>query len=144
MNSDQEQLKLIAASVVKGMARKSAALAICAALALVLYDAADGLAPRWWFPAASILFGAALGVLNFRWLAETVEKVYVRGGMTSAGANAAGIFLTILKLAAIFVVLFIVIAWDLVHLPGLVGGLTASFAAILWQGLAVMQLGKKV
>lgn len=44
-----------------------------------------------------------------------------------------------LKLTAIFVILFIVIKWQLLNVFGLVGGLSLCFLAILWQGLTMMK-----
>ena len=45
----------------------------------------------------------------------------------------------VLKLAVIFIILFVVIKWQLVHIIGLVGGLSLCFLAILWEGAAMMK-----
>ena len=81
---------------------------------------------------------AALGVLNFRWLAYAVERVYLRQGTSSLLANIAAAVINVLKLSAIFIVLFVVIKNQWVHLAGLVLGLTFSFGAILWQGYGLV------
>jgi hypothetical protein len=91
-----------------------------------------------WTVPAGILIGGALGVLNFRWLAYAVERVYLRQGTSSILANVAAAAINILKLSAIFIVLFVVIKNRWVHLAGLVIGLTLCFGAILWQGFGLM------
>jgi len=87
---------------------------------------------------AGVLFGATLGVINFRWLAYAVERVYLRKGTSSLLANIAAAAINFLKLSAIFIVLFVVIQNRWVHLAGLVLGLTLCFGAILWQGFGLM------
>jgi hypothetical protein len=87
---------------------------------------------------AGVLSGAALGVINFRWLAYAVERVYLRQGTTGLLANVAAAAINVLKLSAIFIVLFVVIKNQWVHLAGLVIGLTICFGAILWQGYGLV------
>ncbi len=94
---------------------------------------------RWWFLPASILFGGALGLLNFRWLAIAVERVYLRKGATAIVSSMAAAVIGILKLALIFIILFVVMKWQLVHIFGLVGGLSLCFLAILWEGATLMK-----
>jgi hypothetical protein len=78
-------------------------------------------------------------LVNFHWLAVAVERVYLRKGATPGVSNIAAAIINILKLAAIFVVLFIVIKWRVLNVFGLVGGLSLCFLAILWQGLTLMK-----
>jgi hypothetical protein len=96
--------------------------------------------PFWTVP-AGVVFGSVLGVVNFRWLAAAVERVYLRQGATGALSQAAAAVITVLKLSAIFVVIFLAIKWNLVNIFGLVAGLTCCFLAILWQGMTVMTAG---
>lgn len=92
----------------------------------------------WWELPASVLFGGVLGLLNFRWLAVAVERVYLKKGMTPAGANIAGAIINVLKLSVIFIVLFIVIKWQLLDVFALLIGLSLCFLAILWEGVTIM------
>jgi hypothetical protein len=100
-----------------------------------------GISP--WSVAAGVLVGGGLGVLNFRWLAYAVERVYLRQGTSGLLANIAAAVVNVLKLSAIFVVLFVVIKNQWVHLVGLVLGLTCCFGAILWQGYGLVAGQKK-
>ncbi len=127
-----------ATAVATGVAKKTAVLTgigIIAAVAVQM-TAWPGLSP--WTVPAGVLVGGSLGVLNFRWLAYAVERVYLREGTSSVLANIAAVVVTFLKLSAIFVVLFVVIKNQWVHLVGLVLGLTFCFGAILWQGFGLM------
>jgi len=67
-----------------------------------------------------------------------VERVYLRQGTTGLLANVAAAGINVLKLSAIFIILFVVIKNQWVHLIGLVIGLTACFAAVLWQGYGLV------
>ena len=127
-----------ATAVATGVAKKTAVLAgfgIIAAVAVQM-TAWPGLSP-WTIP-AGVLIGGALGVLNFRWLAFAVERVYLRQGTSSLLANIAAAAINFLKLSVIFIVLFVVIKNQWVHLAGLVLGLTFCFGAILWQGYGLL------
>ena len=138
METDKGSLHATATAIVRKMAFKTGGLTALAALGVAVFSAVAGETARWWFIPASILFGGALGVLNFRWLAQTVERIYVKPGMTRTAAQIAGMVLTVLKLSAIFLILFVVIKWRLLHLFGLVAGLSLSFVAILWDGFLTM------
>jgi hypothetical protein len=125
-------------AVAAGVAKKTAILTVAGiiAAAAVQMTAWPGTAV---LPvSAGVLFGAALGVLNFRWLAYAVERVYLRQGTTGLLANVAAAAINVLKLSAIFIVLFVVIKNQWVHLAGLVIGLTLCFGAILWQGYGLV------
>jgi len=127
-----------AAAVATGVAKKTAVLTgvgIIAAVAVQM-TAWPGLSP--WTVPAGVLVGGSLGALNFRWLAYAVERVYLRQGQSSILANVAAAAVNVLKLSVIFVVLFVVIKNQWVHLVGLVLGLTFCFAAILWQGYGLV------
>lgn len=127
-----------ATAVARGVAKKTAILTGVGTIAAVAVQmtAWPGLSP-WTIP-AGVLAGGSLGVLNFRWLAYAVERVYLREGTSSVLANIAAVVVTFLKLSAIFIVLFVVIKNQWVHLVGLVLGLTFCFGAILWQGFGLM------
>jgi hypothetical protein len=60
--------------------------------------------------------------------------VYLKQGATPVGSNLAAVVISLLKLSLIFIILFIVIKWRLLHVFGLVGGLSLCFLAILWEG----------
>jgi hypothetical protein len=127
-----------ATAVAAGVAKKTAVLAgfgIIAAVAVQM-TAWPGLSP--WTVPAGVLVGGALGVFNFRWLAYAVERVYLRQGTSSLLANVGAAVVNVLKLSAIFIVLFVVIKNQWVHLVGLVLGLTCCFGAILWQGYGLV------
>ena len=125
--------------IVQSVVKKTLMLSAGAIAGVVLYSVLVAADRHWWLIPASILFGAALGLVNFRWLAVAVERVYLRKGSTPGLSTIAAAFINILKLAAIFVVLFIVIKWRFLNVFGLVGGLSLCFFAILWQGLTLMK-----
>jgi len=127
-----------ATAVAMGVAKKTAILTGIGTIAAVAVQmtAWPELSP--WTVLAGVLVGGGLGVLNFRWLAYAVERVYLRQGTSSLLANIAAAVINVLKLSAIFVVLFVVIKNQWVHLAGLVLGLTFSFGAILWQGYGLV------
>ncbi|NTW59950.1 MAG: ATP synthase subunit I [Nitrospirae bacterium] len=127
-----------AKAVAAGVPRKTAVLAGIgiAAVVAVQMTAWPGY-PLWPVP-VGVVFGAVLGLINFRWLAYTVERVYLRKGTSSILANLAAAAINVLKLSVIFIVLFVVIKNQWVHLVGLVIGLTLSFGAILWQGYGLV------
>lgn len=134
-----ESKEQVVATIVKGVVKKTAMTATVIALAAAVYTILVKEDPRWWFLPGGILFGGVLGLLNFRWLAIAVERVYLRQGATPVGSNLAAVIISVLKLSLIFVVLFIVIKWRLLHVFGLVGGLSLCFLAILWEGMAMIK-----
>jgi len=139
MNDEAQLRRQAVAGIVKGVAIKASLIVLGAATAALAYSLARHGGERWWFVPLSIIFGGALGLLNFRWLAVAVERIYLRKGATPGLSNLAAVIIGVLKLAVIFVILFIVIKWQLVHIIGLVGGLSLCFLAILWEGAAMMK-----
>jgi hypothetical protein len=125
--------------IVQGVVKKTLMLTAGAIAGVVLYSVLVVADRHWWLVPAGILFGAVLGLLNFRWLAVAVERVYLRKGATPGVSTLAAAIINILKLAAIFVVLFVVIKWRFLNVFGLVGGLSLCFLAILWQGLMLIK-----
>ena len=126
-------------AIVQGVVKKTLMLTAGAIAGIFLFNVFVATDERRWPVPASILFWAALGLVNFHWLAVAVERVYLRKGATPGVSNIAAAIVNILKLAAIFVVLFIVIKWQVLNVFGLVGGLSLCFLAILWQGLTLMK-----
>ena len=127
-------------AIVRGVMMKTAIIDLAAAGAAVAYMAGTRHpAEPWWFPSLGILFGGALGVINFRWLAVSVERFYLRTGATPGVSNLLALVISGIKLTLIFVVLFIVIKWRLVHVFGLIIGLSVCFLAILWEGARIMK-----
>lgn len=126
------------ASIVAGVGKRTGKVVSVAAVLALIYGLLRGAGPGWWLFPASVIFGGALGLLNFRWLAITVERVYLRQGATAATSNLAAVVINILKLALIFIILFFVMKWRLLHVFGLVAGLSLCFAAILWEGVTLM------
>ncbi len=126
-------------AIIKGVARKTALVVSVASAGILAFGLTRETARLWWFLPASVLFGGALGLLNFRWLAIAVERVYLRQGATPVGSNLAAVIISLLKLSLIFIILFIVIKWRLLHVFGLVGGLSLCFLAILWEGAVMMK-----
>jgi hypothetical protein len=131
--------KQAVSDIVRGVVKKTLMLTAGAIAGVLMYSALVAADRRWWLVPASILFGAALGLVNFQWLAVAVERIYLRKGATPGVSNLAAAIINILKLAAIFVVLFIVIKWQILNVFGLVGGLSLCFLAILWQGLKLIK-----
>ena len=135
MTSDETQLRTQAVdAILKGVATKTALIVSIASAGVAVFSVIQKTAQPWWFLPASVLFGGALGLLNFRWLAISVQRVYLRQGATPVGSNLAAMIISLLKLSLIFIILFIVIKWQLLHVFGLVGGLSLCFLAILWEG----------
>ena len=124
--------------VAMGVAKKAAILTAAGLLAAAAVQMTAWPGTPLWPVSAGVLVGAALGVLNFRWLAYAVERVYLRQGTSSLLANVAAAAINVLKLSAIFIVLFVIIKNQWVHLAGLVTGLTLCFGAILWQGYGLV------
>ncbi len=140
MTIDESQTRKQAVeAIIRGVTRKTALITVLVVAAVLAFIAIQKTIQPWWSIPAGVLFGAALGVLNFRWLATAVQRVYLRKGATSGFANIAAVIIGLLKLLVIFVVLFVVIKWQLLHVFGLVAGLSLSFLAILWEGLTIMK-----
>jgi ATP synthase I chain len=129
--------------ILKGVAQKTSLIVLGAAAVSLAYSLIWHSGERWWFLPLSVLFGGALGLLNFRWLAVAVERIYLRKGATPGVSNLAAAIIGVLKLSIIFIILFIVIKWQLLHVFGLVGGLSLCFLAILWEGAMVMKQSLK-
>jgi hypothetical protein len=127
------------ATITKAVVKKTVLIELAAATAAVVYALVQHSGDRWWFISTGILFGGALGVLNFRWLAVSVERFYLRKGATPGVSNLLAMVISGIKLTLIFIVLFIVIKWHLVHVFGLVIGLSLCFMAILWEGARIMK-----
>jgi hypothetical protein len=137
--TDKDDLREHSAKAVSaGVARKTAVLTGIGIVAVVAVQMTAWPGYPLWPVPVGVVFGAVLGLLNFRWLAYAVERVYLRKGATGALANVAAAVITVLKLSSIFIVLFVVIKNQWVHLVGLVIGLTLSFGAILWQGYGLV------
>jgi hypothetical protein len=135
MTIDETQLRKQAVdAILKGVAKKTALIVSVALAGAVVFSLIRKTAGPWWFLPVSILFGGVLGLLNFRWLAVSVQRVYLRQGATPVGSNVAAVIISLLKLSLIFIILFIVIKYQLLHVFGLVGGLSLCFLAILWEG----------
>lgn len=130
------------AAILRGVAKKTV-IVVCVAAVAALIVSFVRPGDRWWFLPASILFGGALGVLNFRWLAIAVQRVYLRQGATPAFSNIAAAIINILKLSVIFIILFIVIKWQLVHVFGMLAGLSLCFLAVIWEGATIMKTNLK-
>ena len=139
MTDDAEMSRQAVETVLRGVTKKTALIVSVAAAALLVYGVLRGAGQSWWFLPASVLSGGILGLLNFRWLAIAVQRVYLRKGATPALSNLAAAVINILKLSLIFIVLFIVIKWQVLHVFGLVAGLSLCFLAILWEGVTVMK-----
>jgi hypothetical protein len=140
MTADETQIRQQAVdAILKGVARKTAVIVSAASACVVLFALIRKTAQPWWFLPASVLFGGILGLLNFRWIAIAVQRVYLRKGATPVSSNLAAVIISMLKLSLIFIILFIVIKWQLLQVFGLVGGLSLSFLAILWEGATMMK-----
>ena len=122
------------ASIVNGVAAKTALLVAMGAVLFLCYTYFVGSSRSWWYVSASAFCGGLLGLLNFRWLAIAVERVYLRQGATPGLSNLAAAIISVLKLSVIFIVLFVVIKWQLLHVFGMIAGLSLSFLAIIWEG----------
>lgn len=130
------------AAVLAGVAKKTAIISSIAAVAVLVFSLLQG-GERWWFLPVSVLFGGALGLLNFRWLAIAVQRIYLRQGASPGSSNVAAAIVSILKLSIIFIILFIVIKWQLLHVFGVVAGLSFCFLAIIWEGATMMKTSLK-
>ncbi len=138
MTDEVEVRQQAVAAILKGVARKTAVIVSVAASAALVFSLLRD-AAHWWFLPVSVLFGGILGLLNFRWLAIAVQRIYLRQGATPGTSNLAAAIINILKLSIIFIILFIVIKWQLVNVFGLVAGLSICFLAIIWEGATIMK-----
>jgi len=141
MNAEGEEGKRQAAAVVAGVLKKTVILTVGGLIAAVALQRILQPGLPFWSVPAGVLFGGTLGVLNFRWLAYSVERVYLHKNSTSILSNVAAAVISVLKLSVIFIVLYVVIHYKVIHLIGLVAGLSLCFLAILWQGFGVMTGG---
>jgi hypothetical protein len=139
MNDEIQIRKQSVTNIITGVAKKTALIVLVAAAASLVIGLLYRKEQQWWFLPLSVLFGGGLGFLNFRWLAISVERVYLRKGATPVLSNLAAVIISILKLSVIFIILFIVIKWQLLHIFGLVAGLSLCFLAILWEGVTTMK-----
>jgi len=131
------------ADIIKGVARKTLLINLGAAAAALVFALVGQTVRPWWFVPVSILFGGALGLLNFRWLAAAVQRVYLKKGATPGLSSFAAVIISVIKLSIIFVILFVVIKWQLLNVFGMVAGLSLCFLAILWEGLILMNHATK-
>jgi hypothetical protein len=139
MAIDDTQLRKQAVdAILKGVAKKTTLIVSVASAGAMVFSLIQKTAQPWWSLPVSIFFGGALGLLNFRWLAISVQRFYLRQGATSVGSNLAAVIISLLKLSLIFIILYVVIKWRLLHVFGLVGGLSLCFLAILWEGSTMM------
>ncbi len=137
MTDDSDVRRKAVAAILSGVAKKTAILVSLGAAAALAISVTRGGGP-WWVLPVSVLFGGALGLVNFRWLAIAVQRVYLRQGATPGLSNLAAVIMSILKLSLIFIILFIVIKWQLLHVFGLVAGLSLCFLAVIWVGATVL------
>jgi hypothetical protein len=138
--TDEAQIRKEAVTgIIRGVAKKTALIILCGACAALALTLIRTSAQPLWFTPMSVVFGGVLGLLNFRWLAFAVERIYLKKGATPGISNFAAVVISILKLSVIFIILFIVMKWQLVDIFGLVAGLSLCFLAILWEGVTLMK-----
>lgn len=145
MTIEESQIRNQAVSaIIRGVAIKTGVIVSLGTAAALVFGMLqkDG-QQAWWFLPASVLFGGALGLLNFRWLAVSVQRFYLRPGASAAGSKVAAAIISLIKLSLIFVILFAVIKWQLLHVLGLVAGLSLCFLAILWEGMTTLSQAMK-
>ena len=139
MTDDVQVRKQAVTEITKGVAKKTAFIVSAAAVGSLIFALLRGADQRWWFLPVSVLSGGILGLLNFRWLATAVERVYLRQGATPGLSNLAAVIISVLKLSLIFIVLFVVIKMQLLHIFGLIAGLSLCFLAIILEGAMIMK-----
>jgi hypothetical protein len=137
MTEEPDVSRRAVTGILKGVAWKTSIIAFFAAVAAIVFSIQSN--RSWWFLPASILFGGGLGLLNFRWLAAAVQRVYLRQGATPGTSNLAAAIINIIKLSVIFVILFIVIKRQMLDVFGLVAGLSSCFSAIIWEGATAVK-----
>src|SRR3990170_4288871 len=107
--SPKNQLEPSASTIIKGVAKKSASPAASALPAVIAIGLLQGQGEgRPWFLAASVLFGGALGLVNFRWLAMAIQQLYHGKGAAPTVSNIFPTIVSVLKLSVIFIVLFLI------------------------------------
>ena len=72
-----------------------------------------------------------------------MQRVYLKKGATPGLSSFAAVIISVIKLSIIFVILFVVIKWQLLNVFGMVAGLSLCFLAILWEGLILMNHATK-
>lgn len=77
-----------------------------------------------------ILSGGLLGLLNLKGLARGIE-----GSMGTESATVKIVFLSMARLFALFVIIFILIYFNIVDVFGLLLGFTVVFVLILIEGI---------
>lgn len=138
MTTDDSQAKHeIVLSIIKNVMLKTSLLMGMGAVGAAVYGL-FAWKPAWWSIGVAILFGASLGFLNFRWMAFAIERTLLKRVQHVEPLSPVEQLLNVLKLAAIFIVLFVVMKWQIIHAFGLVIGLSLCFLAIIWEGLTVM------
>ncbi|HLE42023.1 MAG TPA: ATP synthase subunit I [Nitrospirota bacterium] len=141
MADNKQMLKETANAIIRQVAKKTALFVVLAVAGAIVLGLKQGAGQRWWFLPGGILVGAALALINFRWLAMSVERFSVRKDVSPVAAKVVGPVISFLKLSVIFIVLFVMIKWEVLHILGLVAGLSLCFAAIIWEGLAMLARG---
>jgi len=139
MTDETQMRKQAVSTILKGVAKKTALTVSAATVAVLIFTVFQEGGERWWFLPLSVIFGGALGLLNFRWLAMAVQRVYLRQGATAGLSNLAAVVISFLKLSIIFIILFVVIKWQVLHIFGLIAGLSLCFLAIIWEGATLMK-----
>lgn len=135
--TENRDIHTLVLNIVRGVAIKTALLTTLAAIFSVIILLLQGGEGLWMFT-AGLIIGGGLSVMNFRWLAFTVEWLYLKKNRQKADSGILRWPVTIIKLSAIFFILFILIKYKLVNLIALVIGLSLSFLAIMWEGFRVM------
>jgi hypothetical protein len=79
---------------------------------------------------ASVLIGGVLGILNLRGLVWGIESL-----LGAQKANVTLLLLNILRLLILFSIITILVAFRLVHLFGLLLGMTVVFLILIKEGL---------
>ncbi len=143
MTDETEIRKQAVSAILKGVAKKTALTVSAATAAVLIFTILQEGGERWWFLPLSVLFGGALGLLNFRWLAMAVQRIYLRQGATAGLSNLAAVVISFIKLSVIFIILFVVIKWQLLHIFGVIAGLSLCFLAIIWEGATLMKRNLK-
>ncbi|MFA5073675.1 MAG: ATP synthase subunit I [Nitrospirota bacterium] len=140
MNNNQSfPQHAIVTSLIKHVMVKTAVLASCAAVIMLVYFLIKKADVLWWRVPVGILFGAALGITNFRWLAFAIERTVYKQMKIAAPVNPVMTALNALKLIAIFIVLFVIIKYQVLNVFALLFGLSFCFLAMIWEGLAYLK-----